>query len=119
MGYKKELKHRIADLLLEKEKNSKQTPFRCVRHPITGEYLAYPIPEKPREIRPEEFLIIDSPKEGYLSIMTYKRTIPYIERKLGMYGMIGEKGMCVPVGCFTRSAILQIHIVTEDDIDLL
>ena len=63
------------------------------------------------------FYILDSPKEGYFSIMLRDTYIGFFMRKAGMYGMLAEKGMCVAVGnAKDEWRVVQVHIVEDYDV---
>lgn len=116
MGYKKELKQRVSDLLASKKPILEfEYTDRQLSHMPEFVVKNYKKLVRARKTIPT-FYIIDSPKEGYFSILMNKEVMPFFMRKSGMYGMIAEKGMCIPVGNARDSiSIIQVHIIEQKD----
>lgn len=90
MGYKKDLKYRVIDMLQFKHRND--------------------------DVR-ATFVLIDSAKDGYFGIMLDNRDVGYFIRHAGTYGMIYEKSLCEKVGSSTPLVFqtFDVHIVESKD----
>lgn len=110
MGYKREIRVRVADILATRQRIIPCgwcEPLQC-RH----KSLEYKTPKD----RVPEFFVMDSSLEKYLTIFLKRSDIPHFIRKAGMFGIIWEKGLCIPVGNASKDwDALQVHIVTNED----
>jgi hypothetical protein len=116
MGYKKDLKHRVADLLMEHKPKPKQLRddrswLLCNRTDKHAQNML----RSQGKLCPW-FYIVDSAEENHYGILMEQKEIPYFMRKAGMYGMIWSEGLCIPVGALDRIAVLQVHVVEESDL---
>jgi len=119
MGYKKELKHRLADLFgskpfhlkLSDDTKSKNTKYL---HRFGGETYT-----STRHMYIPSMLIVDSSRKQYFGVVLPEPFVPYLHRKAGEYGMIYEEGTCINFGVDdvgTKSRMIELHIVTIDDL---
>ena len=90
MGYKKQLKYRVIDMLQFKHRNDDN---RAV------------------------FVLIDSFKDKHFGIMLDNRDIGYFIRHAGEYGLIYEKAMCEKIGSSEPLSFsaFDVHIVESKD----
>lgn len=111
MGYKREIRVRVADILAPKVVKPQsgwcglcETDY-C-RHRLQNEKI----------VKAPTFYVMDSSIDKHLSIFIERKNIPRFIRKAGSYGMIWEKGLCIPVGNASKDwDALQVHIVTNED----
>lgn len=113
-GYKRKIIHTIVDMLLEKPRTRNEygngNPFESMMHEVCRQRM-----RKGKPLIPQ-FYLIDSPQQGYLGLMLHKCDIPYFVRKCGMYGIVFENGLCMPVGEANKDwKAFQVHIVTSKD----
>lgn len=111
MGYIKNLKWTVADLLLSRKVKARKSiwPETMYHH-----YHRKCLPTL--NTKAPDFIILDSALDKHLSIGLKKSDVGFFIRKSGQYGLIWEKGLCIPVGNSTNNlAIFQVHIVEEED----